>query len=101
MKKHRIDINHFLSWRRANLPLIITWLSGAPLVLTKSINGHDAESIHISISNLEHKINAGSWYTIETLGEKSEIGFMPNMLKEELAEKNWRPSPRRLVKQSI
>ena len=93
-----MDINHFLSWRRADVPIMITWLSGAPLVLTTSINGHDAEASHVSISNLEHKIVAGSWYTIETLGEKSEIGFIPNTFIEELAEKHWRPSPRRPAK---
>ena len=93
-----MDINHFLSWRRADISIIVKWLSGAPLVLTTSINGHDAESIHISVSNLEHEISAGSWYTIETLGKKSKIGFMPDKFIVELAEKHWRPSPRKVVK---
>ena len=93
-----MNINYFLSWRRANVTILITWLSGDPLVLTTSINGHDAEAIHISISNTKYKIMAGPWYTMETLGEKSEIGFTPDTFIEELAEKHWRPSPRALIK---
>jgi len=53
--------------------------------------------MYLSPDQPELEISKGTWYTIETLGRKSTISFSPNDFVEEIAEKNWRPSPRKII----
>jgi hypothetical protein len=53
--------------------------------------------MYLSPDQPELEILKGTCYTIETLGRTTTISFFPDDFVEELAEKNWRPSPRKIV----
>ena len=94
LKKIEIGLENHIHWRRVSETLTIRWLRGDPLVLTMSMNGHDAEALYMPLNSKEFIIKEKSWYTIESLGKSSEVGFIPSYVEEEVAPLNWRPTPR-------
>lgn len=94
LKKIEIGLENHIQWRQVSETLKILWLGGDPLVLTVSVNGHDAEALYMPLNKKEFIIKEKSWYTIESLGKSSEVGLIPSHVEEEVAPLNWRPTPR-------
>ena len=97
MLKKQLDLDCYISWRQSDKTLTVKWNDGDPAVVTISPNGYDAESMYLSPEQPKLEVLKGTWFTIETLGRTSAISFSPDDFVEELAEKNWRPSPRKIV----
>ena len=95
--KKKLNLDYHISWRKSDKTLTVEWNGGDPAVVTISPNSHDAQSMYLSPDQPELEILKGTWYTIETLGRTSTISFFPNDFVEEIAEKNWRPSPRKII----
>tara|TARA_B100001093_G_scaffold374098_1_gene359106 strand:+ start:611 stop:907 length:297 start_codon:yes stop_codon:yes gene_type:complete len=95
--KKQLKLDCHISWRQSDKTLTLEWDDGDPAVVTISPNGYDAESMYLSPDQSKLEILKGTWYTIETLGRTSAISFSPDDFVEELAEKNWRPSPRKTI----
>ena len=93
MKTIVLNLDEYLSWRSSKEDLRLRLTSGDTAVLTRSENGHDAEAIHLNVGS-EIEIPAGHWFTIETLGIKSEINFNKDNFKETIASPEWLPIPR-------
>ena len=93
MKTVILDLDKYLSWRSSEEELCVRLTKGDAAVLTLSENGYDAQAMHLKIGN-SIKILAGHWFTIETLGIKSEISFNISDFKETIAPPDWRPKPR-------
>jgi len=77
--------------------------AGGPLALTVSENGHDAQSFRLGNNLLGGErpqivVPAGWWQTAESLGAWTLVGctVAPGFDFEnfEMAEPDWRPSPR-------
>jgi uncharacterized protein len=77
--------------------------AGAPLSITLSPNGHDAESHRLGPDILMGQrpqivVPAGWWQTACSLGEYTLVGctVAPGFMFDqfEMAEPNWRPTPR-------
>lgn len=97
MLKKQLNLDCHISWRRSDKTLTVEWDDGDPAVVTISPNGHDAQSMYLSPDKPKLEILKGAWYTIETLGRTTTMSFFPDNFFEELAEKNWRPSPRKTI----
>ena len=95
MKNTTLNLETFISWRKPNNPLSLTFVSGDTIVLTVSENGHDATASYLSNSSKLFEIPANTWYTAETLGRESVLKIDPGDCYEEIAPDDWRPSPRR------
>jgi len=95
--KKQLNIDCHVSWRRSDKTLTVEWYDGDPAVVTISPNGYDAQSMYLSSHKPKLEVLKGTWYTIETLGRASTISFFPDDFVEELAEKNWFPTPRKIV----
>ncbi len=92
------------AWHRVDAAEIWHWYAGAPLVLTISPNGHDAEAHHLGPELMARQrpqqiVPAGAWQTAESLGAWTLVGctVSPAFTFEgfELAAPDWRPTPRR------
>jgi hypothetical protein len=95
--KKQLNLDCHISWRRSDKTLTVEWDDGDPAVVTISPNGYDAQSMYLSPDKPKLEILKGAWYTIETLGRTTTMSFLPDIFFDELAEKNWRPSPRKTV----
>ena len=91
------------AWHRVDAVEIWHWYAGAPLVITISPNGHDAESSHIGPQlELGQRpqliIPKWAWFCGESLGAWTLVGctVSPAFVFEgfELAPPDWRPTPR-------
>ena len=92
------------AWHRVNdADEIWHYYAGAPLVLTLSPNGHDAESYHLGpdISRAQKPqvvVPAGCWQTAESLGAWTLVGCTVGPAFSfdgfEMAPPDWRPTPR-------
>lgn len=93
------------AWHRVNDAAEL-WLyhAGAPLVLTLSPNGHDAEAHYLGPDVLAGQkpqiaIPAGWWQTAESLGHWTLVSCAVapafDFAGFEMAPPDWRPTPRR------
>lgn len=91
------------AWHRVDAVEIWHYHAGAPLVLTQSPNGHDAEARHLGAAiaagqSPQIVVPAGCWQTAASLGAWTLVGctVAPGFLFAgfELAPPDWRPTPR-------
>ena len=94
------EVSH---WHRVDAAEIWHWHAGAPLVLTISANGHDAEARHLGPELRTGQrpqliVPAGHWQTATSLGAWTLVGctVAPGFDSSgfEMAPPDWRPSPR-------
>jgi uncharacterized protein len=90
-------------WHRVDATEVWHFYAGAPLVLTVSPNGHDAEARHLGPDVLaghtpQIVVPPGHWQTATSLGAWTLVGCTVAPGFEfagfELAPKDWRPTPR-------
>ncbi len=91
-------------WHRVDAAEIWHWYAGAPLALTVSANGHDAEARILGPEILggqrpQLTVEAGVWQTATSLGAWTLVGCTVGPAFDfagfELAAPDWRPVPRR------
>ncbi|MDX2101322.1 MAG: cupin domain-containing protein [Alphaproteobacteria bacterium] len=94
------EVSH---WHRVDAAEVWHWYAGAPLVLSLSPNGHDAEAHHLGPDIFGHQrpqivVPKGWWQAAETLGTWTLVGCTVAPGFEfsgfELAPPDWRPRPR-------
>ena len=90
-----------LAWQRNTARQVWLWLAGAPLALTVSPDGHDAQAFHLDASRTDAVIAEQVWHTGETLGRWSlmRIEYAPapdlrHPATPEYAALDWYPTPR-------
>ena len=90
-------------WHRVDADEIWLWQAGAPLVLSTSPDGHDAEARWLgpdlaARQHLSYVVPRGHWQTAESLGHWTLVSCVvaPAFRFEgfELAPPDWRPVPR-------
>lgn len=98
-----LDVGETSEWHRVDAAEIWLWHAGAPLVLTVSPNGHDAEARHLGPDLARGQrpqivVPASHWQTATSLGAWTLVSctVAPGFRFEgfELAPPNWRPMPR-------
>ncbi len=98
-----LDIGETSEWHRVDAAEIWHWHAGAPMVITVSPNGHDAEARHLGPDLARGQrpqlvVPAGHWQTATSLGAWTLVGctVSPGFRFEgfELAPPGWRPTPR-------
>ena len=98
-----LEAGEVSEWHRIDATEIWHWHAGAPLVLTTSPNGHDAEARHLGPEILAGQspqlvVQPGHWQTATSLGAWTLAGctVAPGFRFEsfELAPQGWRPVPR-------
>ncbi|WP_293868120.1 cupin domain-containing protein [uncultured Alsobacter sp.] len=91
-------------WHRVDAVEVWHWYAGAPLVLTLSPDGHDAQAHHLGPflktgQRPQRVVPAGWWQTATSLGAWTLVGCTVapgfDFAGFELAEPGWRPTPRR------
>jgi len=94
------EVSH---WHRVDATEIWHWYAGAPLSLTVSPNGHDAEATILgpefaTEQRPQRIVPAGWWQTACSLGAWTLVGCTVSPGFEfgsfELAPPDWRPTPR-------
>ena len=97
-----LDFESFSHWHRVDADETWHWYAGAPLVLSLSPDGHDAEANTLSSDiQLGHRpqitVPAGWWQSATSLGEWTLLGctVVPGFEFDgfDLAAPNWRPTP--------
>lgn len=90
-------------WHRVDADEIWHWYAGAPLSLTVSADGHDAEAAVLGPEILagqrpQRRVPAGWWQCATSLGAFTLVGCTVSPGFEfagfELAPPGWRPTPR-------
>lgn len=90
-------------WHRVDAAEIWHWYAGAPLVLTTSPDGHDAEARWLGPDIAAGQrpqlvVQPGHWQAAESLGAWTLVGCTVGPAFEfagfELAPPDWRPTPR-------
>ncbi|WP_128562895.1 cupin domain-containing protein [Methylobacterium crusticola] len=98
-----LDVGETSEWHRVDATEAWFWHAGAPLVLTVSPNGHDAEARHLGPDLARGQrpqivVPAGHWQTATSLGAWTLVSctVAPGFRFEgfELAPPDWRPTPR-------
>ena len=98
-----LDVGEVSEWHRVDAVEVWHWHAGAPLVLTTSPNGHDAEARHLGPDLAAGQrpqlvVPAGHWQTATSLGAWTLVGctVAPGFRFDgfELAPPGWRPMPR-------
>ena len=98
-----LEADQFSHWHRIDSTEIWHWYAGAPLSMTVSPNGHDAESIHLGPEiglgqRPQFIIPPHWWQTATSLGQWSLMGCTVSPGFEfdgfEMAPDDWRPAPR-------
>ncbi len=96
--------DEYSAWHRVDATEIWHFHAGAPLVITTSPDGHDAEARHLGplVNAGQHPqivVPTGHWQTAVSLGRWTLVGctVAPGFRFEgfELAPEHWRPVPRR------
>ena len=91
------------AWHRVDAAEVWHWYAGAPLVLTVSPNGHDAEARHLGPDlragqRPQIVVPANWWQTAASLGGWTLVGCTVAPAFQfstfELAPPDWRPTPR-------
>ncbi len=90
-------------WHRVDAAEIWHWYAGAPMVITLSANGHDAEAKILGPEILggqrpQLTVEAGVWQTATSLGAWTLVGCTVGPAFDfagfEMAPPDWRPVPR-------
>ena len=98
-----LEAGEVSAWHRVDAAEIWHWYAGAPLVLTISPNGHDAEASHLGPNLAQGQrpqliVPKHAWQTAESLGAWTLVGctVSPAFVFEhfEMAPPDWRPTPR-------
>lgn len=91
------------AWHKVDAAEIWHWYAGAPLALTLSPNGHDAQAHRLGPNLMQGErpqvvVPKDWWQTAESLGEWTLVGctVSPGFSFEgfEMAPPDWRPTPR-------
>ncbi len=99
-----LDVGEVSEWHRVDAAEIWLWHAGAPLVLTVSPNGHDAEAVHLGPDlargqQPQRVVPAGQWQTATSLGAWTLVSCTVSPAFSfdgfEMAPPGWRPVPRR------
>lgn len=99
-----LDVGEVSEWHRVDAAEIWLWHAGAPLVLTVSPNGHDAEATHLGPDlargqQPQRVVPAGHWQTATSLGAWTLVSCTVSpaftFAGFEMAPPDWRPVPRR------
>ena len=99
-----LEAHQFSHWHRVDAAEIWLWHLGAPLALTLSCDGHDAETRMLGPELAQGQrpqqvVPAGWWQTAASLGRFSLVsctvapGF--EFAGFEMAPADWRPKPRK------
>ena len=88
-----ITIDDYISWRKSTKCINLKYIAGDTAVLSISKNGVDAQAMYINSLLTEYSIDPGCWFTVETLGYKTEIEENINLGSITIAPENWRPTP--------
>ena len=98
-----LDVGDVSDWHRVDAVEVWHFYAGAPLVLTISANGHDAEARYLGPDLAAGQVPqlvvpAGYWQTATSLGAWTLVGctVAPGFSFDgfERAPPNWRPTPR-------
>ncbi|MCJ2017280.1 cupin domain-containing protein [Methylobacterium sp. E-065] len=98
-----LDLGEVSTWHRVDATEIWHWHAGAPLVITTSPNGHDAEARHLGPDLAAGQrpqcvVPAGHWQTATSLGAWTLVGCTVSPGFDfsgfEMAPPDWRPTPR-------
>ena len=98
-----LDTGDVSEWHRVDAAEVFHWYAGAPLVITLSPNGHDAEARYLgpdlaSGQRPQLVIPKGWWQTATSLGAWTLLGCTVAPGFEfsgfEMAPEGWRPMPR-------
>lgn len=98
-----LGVGEVSEWHRIDATEIWHYHAGAPLVLTQSPDGHDAEAAHLGPAieagqRPQLVVPPGVWQTATSLGAWTLVGctVAPGFTFEgfELAPPDWRPTPR-------
>ena len=88
-----LPVGEILPWQRRTAPITIYHIAGAPVALTLSPNGYDAEAHHLQDGQAAG-IGPACWHTGETLGHWSLIRVDNETdAQAELAAPDWFPTP--------
>lgn len=99
---YMLDAGDFSHWHRVDADEIWLWHAGAPLVLSLSANGIDAEALRLGPEiSAEQRPQAvvpkGVWQSATSLGAWTLVSCAVSPAFEfsgfELAPPDWRPSP--------
>jgi uncharacterized protein len=99
-----LDAGDVSDWHRVDAAEVWHWYAGAPLVITVSPNGHDAEAHHLgpdlrARQKPQFVVPQGWWQTATSLGAWTLVGCTVAPAFDfkgfELAPPDWRPTPRR------
>jgi len=99
-----LGVGEMSAWHRVDAAETWHFYAGAPLALTVSSNGHDAESRHLGPDlragqRPQIVVPANWWQTAVSLGEWTLVGCTVAPGFEfsgfEMAAPDWRPTPRR------
>lgn len=98
-----LDTGDVSEWHRVDATEVFHWYAGAPLVITLSPNGHDAEARHLGPDlsagqRPQIVVPKGWWQTATSLGAWTLVGCTVAPGFEfsgfEMAPPGWRPTPR-------
>ncbi len=98
-----LGLDELSDWHRVDADELWIWQAGAPLVLTTSPDGHDAEARHLGPDlgmrqSPQLSVPRGHWQTAVSLGGWTLVSCVvtPAFRFEgfEMAPANWRPTPR-------
>jgi hypothetical protein len=88
-----LPVGEILPWQKRTAPITIRHIAGAPIALTLSPNGYDAEAHYLKDGHAV-EIAMACWHTGETLGHWSLIGLDNEAgTQAELAASDWFPTP--------
>lgn len=99
-----LEAHQFSHWHRVDAAEIWLWHMGAPLALTLSPDGHDAETRmlgpELSVGQRPQQVvPAGWWQTAASLGRFTLVSCTVSPGFEftgfEMAPPDWRPTPRK------
>jgi uncharacterized protein len=98
-----LDTGDVSDWHRVDAAEVWHWYAGAPLVITVSPNGHDAEAHYLgpdlkANQRPQYVVPEGWWQTATSLGAWTLVGCTVapgfDFAGFELAPPGWRPTPR-------
>jgi predicted cupin superfamily sugar epimerase len=99
-----LGLGEVSDWHRVDATEIWHWHAGAPMVLTLSANGHDAQAHHLGPALAAGQrpqlvVPAGWWQSATSLGAWTLVGCTVSpgfdFAGFELAPPGWRPTPRK------
>ncbi|WP_375462010.1 cupin domain-containing protein [uncultured Enterovirga sp.] len=100
---YMLSVGEVSDWHRVDAAEIWHFYAGAPLVLTTSPDGHDAEARHLGPDlavgqRPQIAVPAGHWQSATSLGSWTLVGCTVapgfDFAGFEMAPPDWRPTPR-------